>query len=368
MSRTTLNRMEMEKMNLAEQARLGRIVLVAMMIVLCIPLMMKWITLPQALTIKGTYIRENSRTFPRFLEAVKKHNGVLVLGTSETDNHLSGENYWALLNRDRNVKPYFSVLGGAGRCSYVWFPPILANPESFKGLTVLYYLNPTYWRDDLNRFSEHYYERYNDASLVLKVVPSAKSFGVWPFIEPYDFGRYQPKGWREIVSNKYKDYKTYYSYDLRSLLKGGPAPKSHDYGNPDPREIEMWQDGLDLIHNVSREYFKQNPATGIPGVGRSDFQYRALNAFVDLSKRVGIRLVVFIGPYNGILARQYSPQVIPRYEMLLDRVKQTLKQSQTEFIDGTDLSYSKGAFRDAQHNSTFGAWKIEQKIAAYFNR
>jgi hypothetical protein len=330
--------------------------------------MVNGIILPQALTIKGIYIRENSRTFPRFLEAVKKHNGVLVIGTSETDNHLSGENYWAMLNRDKTVKPYFSVLGGAGRCSYVWFPSILANPESFKDLTVLYYLNPTYWRDDLNRFSEHYYERYNDASLILQVLPAAKSYGLWPFVEPYDFSQYRQEGWRDIVSKEFKEYKTYYSYDLQLLWKGGLAPKSHDYSHPDAAEIGMWQDGLDLKHNVSREYFKQNPGTGIPGVGRSDFQYRALRALVDLSKRVGLHLVVFVGPYNGILARHYSSQVIPQYDTLLNNIKQILVKSHTEFIDGSDLSYCKGVFRDAQHNSTFGAWKIEQKIAAYFNR
>ncbi len=353
-------------MKLADQAKMGQIVIGALVIVLLIPLVIQFVALPQTPTIEGTYIRENSRAFSRFLEAIKKHDGVLVLGTSETGNHLSGENYWAILNRDKSVKPYFSVLGGAGRCSYIWFPPILANAKSFRGLHVLYYLNPTYWREDLNGFSEHYYDRYNGELLVRYIMPAAKQYGLQPLVMPYFRGSHQREGWQNNFINKVKDFNSFYSYDLYRLFKGGFPRKSQDYRHPDRAEIWMWQYGLDLTTNVSQEYLEENPESGIPAIGASDFQYQALKAFVGLSKKVGIDLVVFIGPYNGILARRFSPGVIPGYENVIHNVKQILVKSQTEFIDGSDLSYLEGVFRDAQHNSTFGAWKIEQKIAAYY--
>ncbi|HBE78186.1 MAG TPA: hypothetical protein DDW65_10455 [Firmicutes bacterium] len=359
-------------MRLADQARMGQIVIGALVVVLLIPFLVNFVTLPQTLTIEGTYIRDNSRAFPRFLEGIKAHHGVLILGTSETGNHLSGENYWAMLNRDQTVKPYFSVLGGAGRCSYIWFPPILANQKSFKGLSVLYYLNPTYWREDLNGFARSYYERYNGFLLVRQILPEAKRQGIESLVTPYFGGHHELRActedWREWVLDQFENCNSFYSYDLRNLVKGGFAPKSADFRQPAAAELWMWQYGLNLDHNVSEEYYQQNPATGIPAVGNSDFQYRALKAFIELSKRVGIHLVVFVGPYNGILARSNSPQVVPAYETTIHNIKRILVESRTEFIDGTDLSYGQGVFRDVQHNSTFGAWKIEQKIAAYYNR
>lgn len=353
-------------MKLADQAKMGRIVIGALLIVLFIPLVVQFVALPQLPTVEGTYIRENSRVFPRFLEAIKNNDGVLVIGTSETGNHLSGENYWAMLNRDKSVKPYFSVLGGAGRCSYIWFPPILANAKSFRGLHVLYYLNPTYWREDLNGFSNHYYDRYNGELLVRYILPTAKKYHLQPFVLPYFQGSFQKEGWQDYIVGKVKDLNSFYSYDLYRLFKRGFPRKSRDYRNPAGAEIWMWQYGLNLKTNVSEEYLENNPGSGIPEIGASDFQYQALEAFVGLSKKVGIDLVVFIGPYNGILARRFSPGVIPGYENVIHNVKQILGKSQTEFIDGSDLSYLEGVFRDAQHNSTFGAWKIEQKIAAYY--
>jgi hypothetical protein len=355
-------------MRLAEQARIGQIVIGALIAVLLIPLLLNFVVLPQQLTIEGTYIRENQRTFPRFLESIKRQRGVLIIGTSETGNHLNGENYWAMLNRDKAVKPYFSVLGGAGRSSYIWFPPILANQKTFKGLHVLYYLNPTYWRADLNCFAIKYYDRYNGPLLVRYISPEAKKYGLLSFVNPYYTGKHQVEGWADQLQNGFEDFNSYYSYDLRILLKGGFAQKRHCYQRPSAAEIWMWQYGLDLKHNVSQEYFEQNPTAGIPAISAADFQYRALTALIDLSKRVGIQLMVFIGPYNGILARHNSPQVLPEYETVIRNVKRILVQSQTEFIDGSDLSYNEGVFRDAQHNSTFGAWKIEQKIAAYYSR
>jgi hypothetical protein len=358
-------------MRLADQARIGQIVMGALVVVLLIPFWLNFVTLPQTLTVEGTYIRDNSRVFPRFLEGIKTHHGVLILGTSETGNHLSGENYWAMLNQDQTVRPYFSVLGGAGRCSYIWFPPILANQKAFKGLSVLYYLNPTYWREDLNGFAQSYYDRYNGFSLVRQILPQAKKYGIESFVSPYFNGRHQSRvyaeDWRDWVFDQFGNFNSFYSYDLRNLAKGGFAPKSVDFRQPAAAELWMWQYGLDLDHNVSEEYYQQNPATGIPAIGAGDFQYRALKAFIKLSKRVGIHLVVFVGPYNGILARYSSSQVIPEYEKVIANVKQILVESRTEFIDGSDLSYCRGVFRDVQHNSTFGAWKIEQKIAAYYN-
>ncbi len=353
-------------MKLAEQARLGRIVMAAFLTALLIPLLLSRLVLPQPLSVEGVFVRDNGRQFGRFLETVQQHRGVLVLGTSETGNHLRGENYWAMLNRDRTVKPYFSVLGGAGRCSYIWFPALLANERSLQGLTMLYYLNPTYWRDDLNRFLFHYYDRYNSAAAVRAVLPEARRHGLMPFITPYLKQNRQSELPPQGYARRLNDFKSYYTYDLKLLLQGSPLRKHRSYRHPSAEELWMWRHELDPRYNVSADFLAQNPGAGIPAVGDSDFQYRALRAFVKLAKATGIRLTVFIGPYNGILAQRNSPQVIPGYQRLIANIKQILTESGTPYIDGTDLSYCKGVFMDAQHHSAFGAWKIEQKIVARY--
>jgi hypothetical protein len=355
-------------MSLANQARWGRIVIAALITALGIPLVIGKLPLPQTPTLDGVSIRENRRVFPRFLEAVKHHQGVLVLGTSETAGHLAGNNYWALLNRDRTVAPYFSVLSGAGRCSYIWFPAILANPEAFRGLRVLYFLNPTYWRNDLNRLDPRYYERYNSAALVRAVAYRAERMGLQAFLPGPGSAAWRAEAGPEPLERSFQEWLSYYSHDLNTLLRGGFAPKSRDYERPSPEELWMWRQGLDPRRNASDRYLKQHPRQGIPAIGRSDFQYRALAAFAELAQRTGIRLVVFIGPYNGIIARNHSPGVLPGYRAVVTEVKRILTQTSTPFIDGTDLSYLEGVFIDAQHHSAFGAWKIEQKIAAYYRR
>ncbi len=355
-------------MKLADQARCGAIIGWALLTALLAPVFIQWLPLPQAPTIEGVFIRDNQRNFPRFLATIKRHQGVLVLGTSETAAHLSGQNYWALLNRDRDVAPYFSVLGGAGRCSYMWFPTILANPEAFKGLRVLYYLNPTYWRYDLNGFAVRYYDRYNSPELVQSIREKAAQSGLTPFIAPYL--NHQPAAlrWTDRLAAVIKVWKSFYSYDLKSFWQRPMTQKSRSYRNPGANEIAMWQDGLDLEKNVTHDYAVRNRYDGIPPVSPSTFQFEALQAFIGLARDSAIDLVVFIGPYNGILARRNSPEVIAGYAKALADIKRLLHATNVKYIDGTDLAFQKGVFNDAQHHSAFGAWKIEQRIAPYYQR
>lgn len=353
-------------MRLAEQARYGRLIFGAVMLLFIVTILISWVETPQTLTLNGAYIRDNSRVFARFLESVKAHDGVLIIGTSETNAHLNGQNYWMMLNRDRDVNPHFSVLSGAGRCSYVWFPAILANQKAFRGLRVLYFLNPTYWRESLNRFDTHYFERYNSRRLVESIVPEAEANGLMPFIAPYLSAQVPPepsKGW---INEWFGNFHSYYSYDLKQVISGRMPNKDRSYESPSPERIWMWQYGLDLENNVSLDYGIKHPNQGIVPVSSSEFQYRALHSFIFLAKRVGIELTVFVGPYNGIAARKYSPEVLSGYERTVSRILRILDDTRTPYINGADLSYNEGVFIDAQHHSAYGAWQIERKVAAFY--
>ena len=358
-------------MNLSTQARFGKIILVSFLVVIIIPIFPIKLGSPQALTVNTKYVREDSPTFHKFLEGIKSNNGVLIIGTSETANSLHGNNYWHMLNKDRKVKPRFSVLAGAGRSSYVWFPIILANQHRFKDLQVLYYINPTYWRNDLNYFNNAYYERYNSSTLIQKIAPEAKRFKLWSFVSPYALQHLGSGGWMAELKNKLKDYGglSFYSYDVNEYINSRfIREKNVNYSSPSPSDLNLWKKGLNLEYNTSDEYALVNGPKGILPVDiASSFQYDALAAFIKLSKQVKIKLLILIGPYNGILARRSSPAVISDYDKLLINIKEILVSSNTPFIDASDLSYEGGTFRDAQHLSAYGAWKIEQKIVDYYS-
>jgi hypothetical protein len=128
---------------------------------------------------KGIRIKSGSRLFYNFLEEIKQRDDILVLGTSETGNSLNGNNYYSLLNRDKEFNQSVHVLGGAGRSANIYFPLILDNPKAFKDLNIIYYINPTYWREGLNQFSIAYLNRYIESSLVYHVKDIAKKEEVY---------------------------------------------------------------------------------------------------------------------------------------------------------------------------------------------
>jgi len=355
-------------MRLSLQAKLGKLVLISLVFVLILPVVIKHITMYQQLTISGAYIREDNRAFNRFLESIKKDNGVLVIGTSETGNPLDGNNFWHFLNKDKRIEPFFSVLGGAGRCSYIWFPTFIANKDAFSGLTILYFLNPTYWRSGLNEFHEKYYHRYNSPTLVRKIHSRVNEYNIKEFVDPY-LERCTSEGkvdkLKGYLSLRYNGFRSFFSYDLRNIFSNGRMIKSRDYDDCLKNEIELLLSGLNLDYNVSEEYFAKNKNSDIPSVDKSsDFQYQALESFINLTKSIEIKLVVFVGPYNGILAQKNSPSVIPDYEKLLMKIKNLLETLQVPYIDGSDLSFEPGVFKDSQHHSEYGGWRIEEKIVA----
>lgn len=356
-------------MRLSLQAKLGKLVLISLISVLILPVAINRFVMQQQLTISGVYIREDSRAFNRFLESIKEHKGVLIIGTSETGNSLEECNFWHFLNRDKRIKPYFSVLGGAGRCSYIWFPTFIANKDSFSGLTILYYLNPTYWRSDLNRFHEEYYHRYNSQFLVKNIYPKVNEYNVREFVDPYlnwlasEGIHDELKSHLSIVFN---EFRSYYSYDLKNIIRNNRMIKSRNYGNFSKSEKELLLSGLNLDYNVSEEYLVENKNKGIPSVDKSsDFQFQALQSFINLAKSIGIKLIIFVGPYNGILAQKNSPSVIPDYEELLMKIKCLLETHKVPYIDGSDLSFEPGIFMDSQHHSKYGGWRIEEKIVVH---
>lgn len=317
----------------------------------------------------GKHIKKGNRLFYNFLEEVKQNNDYLILGTSETGMSLNGNNYWALLNNDTTLAPNFYSLGGAGRCSYVYFPHILHKPEAFKDLNVILYLNPTYWRTGLNSFRTDYYSRYVSNQTVSRVKWTAKSTGLYKrFMEPAQDFSFLPTWGGLVIDN----FRSVYYHDFNQMMNGKLQAKQEFSGT------EIGDKGLyitqkkaysevDTLLNASPKYLAKNIPFPAIDTG-SLFQTEMLKEFLNLVNTHQINCVVYLGPINEIYAQKKNPSLIPQYYETLNEIKQILGSSKVPYIDGTWQGTEPGTFIDVQHISEYGAYLTAMEIKEYYEK
>jgi hypothetical protein len=348
--------------------------LCSMMVILLMPLCLSQITLPQALTIRGTLVQEDSRAFHRFIESIKRENGVLIIGTSETDNKLSGSNYWNVLNNEKENKHGFSVIAGAGRDPSVYFPLILNHPELFKGLRILVYINPTYWRFGLNNFNNDYFIRYVSRDVAIRARSAAKQRGLYQdFMKPalYDSIALDNLeiSLRDKIQFMVREFRSYFFYDFKRLLDHSEdIEKKKNISFPySDAEIAQLKKGLNLDYNVQDGYLSTNnlfPSIDID----SQYRYKVLFEFINLCKENDILATFYLGPYNAIYCNKKNPELASAYEDVLKYIRMIVSDSGYPLIDGTDQSKIPGTFIDVQHFSKYGAYLSAKQIKEHYEK
>jgi hypothetical protein len=343
--------------------------------VLVLPAVLSLVRLPQALTVKGTYVKNNNRVLDRFLSGIREENGVLVLGTSETAYKFDSCNYWGFLNADKSTDLKFSVLSGAGRTSSVYFPLLLKDPKKFQNLNILYYVNPTYWREYLSEFDTHYYENYAGKELVLGIIKEAKKRGLYrQFIKP---AVYDSIGIDSISINEFKDlsfqivdnFRSYFYYDLVRLIQDNAKIRGKDklLDTLTGKMYEEFVRDIDLQTNVTTEYLQRN--ADFPSIDKNTrFRYDELYAFINLCKNNDIRITFYLGPYNTVYAQHKNPELINDYQEVVREIREIIIGAELPLIDGSDISNIPGTFIDVQHISKYGAWLTAQKIKKYYEK
>ncbi len=317
----------------------------------------------------GVNIKNGDRVFYNFLEDTKANDGIIILGTSETGNSLDGKNYWALLDKDEELDRNFYSFGGAGRCSYVYFPLILDNPEAFKDLEIIYYINPTYWRKGLNGFNVNYYTRYINPQLALSTKTKATKEGIYE--------QFMAPGIEEKTAIPFYFERTINNYKL--LYASGLSQKKEAVISDTIKErfvlseqgaketFEITKTKLSLPHNALVEYAAtENPFPQIDTT--TSFQDDMLIAFIKLTKDYGIDCKFYLGPYNGVYCQKMSENRLEEYEEVMDNIKHILKTHNVEFIDGSYQSNLAGTFLDVQHISEYGAYLTAMDIKAYYEK
>jgi len=317
---------------------------------------------------QGKYIKAGNRIFFDFIEQLKSNGDVLILGTSETGRSLDGMNYWGLLDKDSTLSKRYFSFGGAGRCSYVYFPLLLDNPKAFDGLNVVLYINPTYWRKGLNMFREDYYSRYVDNQLLGPVKSKATELGIYQeFMKPvepsFSFPIY---GGRKI-----DDFRSLFYYDLNRILYPKSSPdfqKSINIDSTGLRKVENeMEQKINFQYNVTEEYLKLGSSFTVIDTD-SDFQSNMLRAFIKLVIKTNINCLFYVGPVNEIYGQEKNPEFLEDHYAAIDEIKEILESSNMKYLDGTNQGKIPGTFDDVQHISELGAYLTAIQIKEYYEK
>lgn len=352
-------------------AWIGSVVLVSVLVFLLLSWLIPTFKAPEAerqlYTIRHQELRDNNPLYTDlFLKSIKRNNGYLVLGTSES-NTLPHGNYYDFLNADTTLPCKFSVVAGAGRTPCTYFPLIQCN-DNIEGVKILFFINPRYWSDRLASSNKEYFDRYvsvaeyklvnhpknEQVNRVLKVnlhyMHRTSQLGEWG---NYLMDKMRKKYYQDLVFdlNPAKFQNTlHHFWETKNLLE------YRDFGRIDSTKY-------DFKYNVA---LPVETHLGSLSVDTSiTYRYDELRTMMRLCKEHHVDIAFVVGPYNQIALQKTCPQEIPKLETVCRNIKQMCQQEGVPYIDATDISTQLGAFNDYQHHSSYGAYLIYQKIKDY---
>ena len=338
-------------------------------------LLLAWIIPPfkapepdqQLYTIRHQELRDNNPLYTDlFLQSIKRNNGYLVLGTSESNNLTEG-NYYDFLNADTSLNVGFSVVAGAGRTPCTYFPLMQSN-ENVRGLKVIFMINPRYWCTPYARSNKQYFSRYVSIAEykranrpknkrvddILKVnhshIPLVNRIGDGTALF---LDRVRRKYYQDLVFDLKPDK---FSKSLRFF---GEKKKLDEY--PHFGVIDSMH--YNFEYNVAKGY---NVSDNLFYVDTSvAYRYDELRAMISVCKEHDVDITFVVGPYNKVAFEKTCPDEVPRLDKVCQNIKDICWQENVPFIDATDLSGTPGAFKDIQHHSSYGAYFIYLKIKNY---
>jgi len=321
----------------------------------------------QLYTIRHQELRDNNPLYTDLLlQSVRRNNGWLVLGTSESNARPKG-NYYDFLNADTSLRCGFSVIAGAGRTSCTYFPLIQSN-ANVKGLKILFFLNPSYGCGKLAYSNVDYFPRYV-SSAIFREVNHPVNQDVDNIIEAN-----QPKmSWgirvREWLACHTDRFRRKYAQDFVFTLN--PAKFSETLTWLDSARVSRLPSSC-ARPDSSRYNYELNVGASFDVHSytlwphpESSYRTDELRTMIRLCKERGVDIVFVAGPYNEIAYRKIHPQELPKIQQVSADMLKVLDEEGAEYVDCTDLSSEPGVFADWQHHTSYGAYRIYQKIRAY---
>lgn len=336
----------------------------------------------QQFTCSGIAVKDNLPEFKRFLEGIKKNNGVLILGTSET-NAFIGLNYQSLLNRYYDTGLKFSYLAGAGRLGNVYFPVLVNNKDLFQHMKILYFVNPVYWSKTLNEFNFVYFDRYNSLDKTINAKSELSELGIYnEFVSPYVNNSLWSKDHKyvhalaKVTEGYLGGFRNYfisaYNYVSVKLFEDENKTLTNACLNDekiqsiDSAQIVQLKEKIQLDKNVSHEFSLKDDSVFLEISRDMNFQMNLLRGFNTLCKEYQVEVTYFLGPFNQIYCEKFSPEYTDLYLESIEEIKQFFGHEKLNYIDGSELSVLPGTFNDKMHHSEYAAWLIAEKIAANY--
>ena len=381
----------------ADSARLGKLVPWAMiMSAVIVTAVFFYITdkpLPQTPRINGNTLKNNPKLSARILSGIKKNNGVIVMGTSETEDPLDGQNFWGFLDKSPDFPHYTTVLAGAGRTFYMWIPFFVEYQKELQGTKIIYYINPVYWSKSKNRYNPEYFSRYNAPAVVCSHRDELTGFGQFNSdkfcrttntIESYKkFFPYSEQSGNTVAQKLYlladetemllKSNFHYYQYHFHYAfyqLSGINYPGFEEKDRPLLAEQNRIQEKYHQEWNVSTSYYttftapgKDNPDPYLANTAPDSFINIAFENFLKVAKKSNADILFVIGPHNGIYFDKHGIYGANKnYELVIKRIREKLQSNKMRFIDTSGLSRIQGTFIDPQHHSKSASLEIARRI------
>ena len=325
----------------------------------------------QILKLKGKHFRfDDSPHVSEFIQSVKSRNGFICMGTSESTTLRDG-NYYEFLDQDTSYQTRFSILSGAGRSCGMHMPMLLRHQQEVDSLRLIYFINPVYWRSELNHFDKGYwtryvnYKAYNNALLkdqqgLLADVSNQYSTEL-NFGEKFlHYSEYQIRKLRKPFFHDLRYWLNPLSYlnDLEYLAKAKEGCEQFDYfGYIDTSY-------LDTSWNITHEFKNR---TWLNPMVEDEYRSIELKNFIKLCNDLGVEVTFVLGPVNEIFIERYKPSYLEGYQNTVQKIRQILQEEHVDWIDVTFLGTVPGSFIDNQHHSSYGAYLIYKEIKKHLH-
>ncbi|MCF8296908.1 MAG: hypothetical protein K9J13_05115 [Saprospiraceae bacterium] len=321
--------------------------------------------------MNGNNIKYNDKIFlTEFFNSIKRNNGYLILGTSESGSVHNG-NFYQFLNSDTTIKPKFSILSGAGRTAGVYLPVFINNKEAVDSLKVIYLINPVYWRTELAKLDVQYWNRYNNYHLVKNVQLNNEDLDAYnEVLKPY-CDKLNPGQTIQYSMEYYlRKYRKPFFQNFSFKLNPEKFNKRFSYVNEITEGLNQYKNfgkvdtsEIDIQYNVTHKYLEK--AWLNPIERSTDYRYKELEIFILFCKKYNVDITFLVAPYNGVFIKKFKPEYYDEFPQAMEKVIEILEREKVKYIDATDLSDITGTFIDNQHFSSYGAYLVYEKIKAY---
>lgn len=326
----------------------------------------------QIYTIQGEALRyDDSGITGDFFQSIRRNNGYLLLGTSES-GEMEGGNYYDYLNNDQQIAARFSKLSGAGRTCGIYLPVFLRHGTELKGLKVIYLINPVYWGTNLCKPEFDYWTRYVDYGLAMNTLHDHRApVLVQEVLKQYNSTLNLPNQVLYTLVSVVRKAHAKFKRDLNFLINPSDYASSLQPITPKNDSLDYQNFGridtmaIDTLWNVNKVFLSHKRMSAINE--EVDFRYQELEAFIGLGKQLEMEITFLMCPANEIFIKRFEPAALTGYQNTNARIKELLLSYSADVVDATQIGREAGTFIDNQHISSYGAYLIYQKIKSHLH-